>query len=88
MVTIPCVRLRVSCEGDQQGSIFGCGFSCEGENVSPVKERDYKPSRSGSRAGMLEAAGRVEGGAPDIEELIIAAEPTQVPIATEPVATN
>ena len=53
-----------------------------------MKERDYRPSRSGARAGMPEAAGRVEGGAPDIEELIIAAEPTQVPIATEPVAAE
>ena len=37
---------------------------------------------------MLAAASRVEGGAPDIEELIIAAEPTQVPVATEPVAAD
>ena len=37
---------------------------------------------------MLAAASRVEGGAPDIEELLIAAEPTQVPVATEPVAAD
>ena len=37
---------------------------------------------------MLAAASRVEGGAPDIEELIIAAEPTQMPVATEPVAAG